>query len=84
MNVDETTVGEMEAGLEALRQAVYTENTDEGWRIHVLREENPLTSIGVRDGDLITYDSLKREMAKPERTGVAHRLASVLGNLEKM
>ncbi|MBI3542271.1 MAG: hypothetical protein HY075_03215 [Deltaproteobacteria bacterium] len=83
LDFDEGTVQEMERAKDVLRELVYTENTAEGWRVHVLREDNLLTRSGLRDGDLITFDSVNSQLASPERGKLASRVVDLLNYIER-
>jgi hypothetical protein len=52
--------------------------TDEGWKIEVLAADPILDRIGLRNGDLITYDGLKRQLAKSESMELASRMSTLL------
>ncbi len=73
----------MEKSKDELREQVYTESTSEGWRVHVLREDNLLTRTGIRDGDVITTQSLNGQLQLPDRVRLAIRVTGILNYIQR-
>lgn len=83
LSIDEKSVDEMERSKDELKNRVYTEATGEGWRVHVLREDNLLTQTGIQDGDLITTQSLNMQLQQPDRVRLASRIMRILNDLNR-
>lgn len=82
--ITEYTIGQLEATEELLQNAVYSESTETGWRIHVLKNDNLLTQNGVIDGDIITFKSLETQrQSDPKRAQLADRMERLLNHIKR-
>lgn len=80
MELSEEQVKKLEAALPELQRQAYTTARDDGWELHLLREDSLFSGLGFRDGDLITYRSLD---GNPAVHDLAGRIVTLLEAIEK-
>lgn len=83
LSLSEATVSEMEKRSEDLRRFASATRTGEGWRIRILPEDEVFVKAGIQNGDLITFERLDEQLARPESAAITNRFVSVLQSIER-
>ena len=81
--IDENVVRELEDNRDRLRDVIYTDSTNAGWRLHVLREDNLISRAGLHDGDFVSYEGLDSQFGKSGRAELADRVAALLDSVRR-
>ncbi|MGZ3698611.1 MAG: hypothetical protein ACXWPM_12395 [Bdellovibrionota bacterium] len=83
LNISEAVVSEMEQQREQLRQFAFTTQEQEGWKIQLLPEDRVFLKAGIKSGDLITFESMEKELQNPDRAGLASRMVAILNEIKR-
>ena len=82
IHLEEPIIDQLEHEIDSLKQSVYTEHGEMGWKIHISTGSHFLIT-GFQDGDLISDESFENQIANPEKSELANRFISLLSQLQR-
>ncbi|MBC7742340.1 MAG: hypothetical protein H7061_09085 [Bdellovibrionaceae bacterium] len=83
LTLDEASLASMELNINDLSQKVLMHREARGWRVHYSSANNPMSSIGIINDDLVLYEMINRAKANPQTAPLVGRLEHIFTTLER-
>ena len=83
LTLDESSLANLERNMDDLSNKVTLSREARGWRVHYSTSDNPMSSIGIINDDLVLYDVIIRAKANPKTAPLISRLETIFSTLER-
>lgn len=83
LNISEARVEALEQNFSELQRDISLFKDDRGWTVRFHRNTNLLSSMGIQDNDLISFELFQQLKKDPSKGNLVSRLEIIFSNLER-